>query len=131
MGTPHYMSPEQAMGRLVDGRSDIYAIGILLYESLLGFPPFDGADAFSVSYKQVHEAPVAPVEVNARIPAVLSEIVMRCLSKQPTARYARGYDLADALLGFLRTVPDVPAPYRAAAMARRTAAPPPQATPVK
>jgi serine/threonine-protein kinase len=134
MGTPHYMSPEQAMGKLVDGRSDIYAIGILLYESLLGFPPFDGADAFSVSYKQVHEAAVPPLDVNARIPAILSEIVMRCLSKQPTSRYARGYDLADALIAFLRTVPDSPSQYRAAAMARKAPAMPPaprQGSPTK
>ena len=122
MGTPHYMSPEQAMGKLVDGRSDLYAIGILLYESLLGFPPFDGADAFSVSYKQVHDAAPAPAEVNPRVPAALSEIVMRCLSKQPAARFARGYELADALLAFLRTVPDAgggAAALRAAAAARQ------------
>src|SRR5215217_5052213 len=69
MGTPHYMSPEQAMGKLVDGRSDIYAVGVLLYEALIGFPPFDGADSFSLSYKQVHEAPVPPIEVSSRVPA--------------------------------------------------------------
>jgi serine/threonine-protein kinase len=120
MGTPHYMSPEQAMGKLVDGRSDIYAIGILLYESLVGFPPFDGADAFAVSYKQVHEPAVAPSDVAVRIPAALSEIVMRCLAKAPEVRYARGYDLADALIDFLRAVPDAAPSYRSALLARRT-----------
>jgi serine/threonine protein kinase len=121
MGTPHYMSPEQAMGKLVDGRSDIYAIGILLYESLVGFPPFDGADAFSVSYKQVHEAAPAPAEVSTRIPATLSEIVMRCLAKAPASRYARGYDLADALIAFLKGMPDAAAAVRSASTARRSA----------
>jgi serine/threonine-protein kinase len=124
MGTPHYMSPEQAMGKLVDGRSDIYAMGILLYEALVGFPPFDGADAFAVSYKQVHEPPVSPIDVSSRVPQALSEIVMRCLSKQAIARYARGFELADALIGFLRGQPDAQQTYRAAAAARRSVSSP-------
>jgi serine/threonine protein kinase len=119
MGTPHYMSPEQAMGKLVDGRSDIYALGVTLYESLLGFPPFDGADAFSVSYKQVHEAPVPAAEVSSRVPAALSEIVMRCLNKAPGLRYARGHDVADALIAFLRDLPDAGPAFRRASLARR------------
>src|SRR5437764_3103402 len=117
MGTPHYMSPEQAMGKLIDGRSDVYAIGILLYESLLGFPPFDGADAFSVSYKQVQGAPTAPAEVSSRVPEALSEIVMRCLVKAPADRYARGYDLADALIKFLAATPAADDAHRSAVAA--------------
>jgi serine/threonine-protein kinase len=123
MGTPHYMSPEQAMGKLVDGRSDIYAVGILLYEALVGFPPFDGADAFSVSYKQVHELPVAPIDVSSRIPQVLSDIVMRCLAKAPVSRFARGYDLADALIAFLTSTPDSAPAVRSAVAARRASVP--------
>ena len=103
MGTPHYMSPEQAMGRLVDGRSDLYALGVVMYEGLVGFPPFDGADAFSVGYKHVHEAPVPLLDVDSSVPPELAKIVMRCLSKEPNVRYARGNDLADALLHFLGT----------------------------
>jgi len=108
MGTPHYMSPEQAMGKLIDGRSDIYAIGIILYEALVGFPPFDGGDSFAVSYKQVHEMPVAPAEVNSRVPPELSAIVMKCLAKQPAARFSRGFELADALMASLRSLPETP-----------------------
>jgi serine/threonine-protein kinase len=119
MGTPHYMSPEQAMGKLVDGRSDIYAVGILLYEALVGFPPFDGADSFSVSYKQVHEDPVAPDVVSARVPPELSTIVMKCLAKQPTARFARGFELADALTACLRSLPEAPTSLRTALPGKR------------
>ena len=103
MGTPHYMSPEQAMGKLVDGRSDVYAVGVMLYEMILGFPPFDGADSYSVGYKHVHEAPVSPDVVDSRTPPVLAAIIMRCLAKNPAERYQRGNDLADALLSYLST----------------------------
>lgn len=102
MGTPHYMSPEQAMGKMVDGRSDLYAVGVMLYEMLLGFPPFDGADSYSVGYKQVHETPVAPEVVDSRVPLELSAIVMKCLAKQASERFQSGFELADALLHYLR-----------------------------
>jgi serine/threonine-protein kinase len=101
MGTPHYMAPEQAMGKTIDGRADLYAVGIMMYECLVGFPPFDAADAFAVGYKQVHERPVAVQEVNSTVPLQLAEIVMKCLEKAPEARYQRGADLAAALESWL------------------------------
>ena len=103
MGTPHYMSPEQARGKILDGRSDIYALGVVMYETLLGFPPFDGADTYSISYKHVTETPVAPEVVDSRIPSPMSAVVMRCLEKSAADRYQRGNDLADALVAFLST----------------------------
>ena len=120
MGTPHYMSPEQAMGKLVDGRSDVYALGVVLYEALVGFPPFDGADSFSVGYKQVHEQPVPPDQVNSRVPAGIAAIVMRCLQKNPGDRYARGFELADALIAFMYTAGASADASRAATAARRS-----------
>ena len=124
MGTPHYMSPEQAMGKLVDGRSDLYALGVVMYEALVGFPPFDGADAFSVGYKHVHEKPVSLTEIDSRLPAPLAAVVMRCLEKSADDRYARGTALADALLAFLARSEDAPAENRSALLARRHAAAP-------
>ena len=120
MGTPHYMSPEQAMGKLVDGRSDVYSLGIVMYEALVGFPPFDGPDSFAVGYKQVHEAVVPPQQVNSEIPAGIAEITMRCLAKAPGDRYDRANDLADALIGFLTTAAPTADETRAAWGARNT-----------
>ena len=124
MGTPHYMSPEQAMGKLVDGRSDLYALGVVMYEALVGFPPFDGVDAFSVGYKHVHETPVPLLDIESRLPSAMASIVMRCLAKSPDDRYDRGNALADALLGYLASGEDTAPSFRAAAVARRPATPP-------
>jgi serine/threonine-protein kinase len=121
MGTPHYMSPEQAMGKLVDGRSDVYSLGIVMYEALVGFPPFDGPDAFAVGYKQVHEAPVPPQQVNSQIPAPIAEIVMRCLAKPPAERYARANDLCDVLIAYIGSGDDSADALRAAWAARQVA----------
>ena len=104
MGTPHYMAPEQAMGRTLDGRADLYAVGVMLYECLAGFPPFDGVDGYSVGYKHVHEKPVSISEVEPTVPAPLAQVVMRCLEKGPNARPQRGQDLSDLLFDFLHSV---------------------------
>ena len=120
MGTPHYMSPEQARGKLLDGRSDIYGLGVVLYETLLGFPPFDGADSYSISYKHVTETAVSPDVVDSRIPPALAAIVMRCLEKHPANRYERGNALADALIQFLSGV-SAPTEFRMARTARAAA----------
>jgi serine/threonine protein kinase len=117
MGTPHYMSPEQAMGKLVDGRSDVYAVGLLLYEMLTGNPPFDGDDSYAVGYKHVHEAPTPPEQRTDGIPSALSAIVMRCLAKPAGDRYDRGAYLADALIAFLGASGDADA-LRAAQLPR-------------
>jgi len=90
----------------------------MLYEALVGFPPFDGADAFSVGYKHVHEQPVPPTEVDSRAPAGLSAIVMRCLLKNPAERYARGQDLADALVAWLAGASNASGSHRAAVTSR-------------
>jgi serine/threonine-protein kinase len=118
MGTPLYMSPEQAMGKLVDGRSDLYALGVVMYEALVGFPPFDGADAFSVGYKHVHEKPVPISEVDSRIPEPLAAIVMRCLEKSASERHERGTALADALLSYLGASEERAAAQRGALLSR-------------
>ena len=68
---------------------------------MLGFPPFDGADGYSISYKHVTETAASPEVVDSRIPAELSAIVMKCLEKRASDRYQRGNDLADALIGYL------------------------------
>lgn len=104
MGTPHYMAPEQAMGRLVDGRADLYGAGVVLYECLAGRPPFDGPDGYAIGYKHVHEAPNPLTAIAPTIAPELAAVAMRCLEKSPDARYQRGHDLADALYSWLHTV---------------------------
>jgi eukaryotic-like serine/threonine-protein kinase len=100
LGTATYFSPEQAQGAAVDARSDIYALGCVLFEMLTGHPPFAGENPVAVAYKHVTENPPRPSEEAQGVPAELEAIVMRCLAKHPDDRYQTAEDLADDLQRF-------------------------------
>jgi serine/threonine protein kinase len=87
MGTPSYMSPEQVKGRAVDGRSDIFSLGVMLYEMVTGEKPFPGQNITTVIYKIVNEDPVPPKQVDPSIHAGISAVIMRALAKDPDTRY--------------------------------------------
>ncbi len=87
MGTPQYLSPEQALGKAVDHRSDLYATGCLLYELLALRPPFVGETPLSVVYQHVQDIPVPPSEVSDAAPPELDGLVMRSLAKEPDDRF--------------------------------------------
>jgi beta-lactam-binding protein with PASTA domain/predicted Ser/Thr protein kinase len=97
LGTASYLSPEQAQGQSVDARSDIYALGVVLYEMLTGRPPFTGESPMAIAYKQVNATPEAPSSVNPDVPPELDAVVMRALSKNPANRYQTGQEFADDL----------------------------------
>jgi eukaryotic-like serine/threonine-protein kinase len=87
LGTAAYISPEQAQGQPVDGRSDIYSLGAVLYEMLTGKPPFTGDSSVAVAYKQVNESPVLPSVANREVSPLLDAVLMRALAKNPANRY--------------------------------------------
>ncbi|KOG35036.1 protein kinase domain-containing protein [Streptomyces resistomycificus] len=87
MGTPQYLSPEQALGKAVDHRSDLYATGCLLYELLALRPPFTGETPLSVVYQHVQDIPTPPSEVSDAVPPELDGLVMRSLAKEPDDRF--------------------------------------------
>jgi serine/threonine protein kinase len=110
MGTAQYLSPEQAQGRPVDARADLYAIGIVLYEMLTGRVPFDAESAVTVALKQVSETPVPPRELVPSIPPALDAVVMRALEKDPGRRFADADEFAAALEAARAAPLEVPAP---------------------
>ena len=97
MGSIHYFSPEQARGAYVDERSDIYSLGIVLYEMLTGQVPFDGETAVDVALKHMNEPMVPPSHINPDIPQDLEDIVMKATAKLQTNRYASADDMITAL----------------------------------
>jgi eukaryotic-like serine/threonine-protein kinase len=97
LGTPNYMSPEQVPGSPVDGRSDIFSLGVVLYELLTRRKPFTGENLTSISYKIVHEDFTPPAELSAEVPPEFNPIVARAMAKDPWNRYQRGKDFALAL----------------------------------
>ena len=100
MGTATYFSPEQAEGMGVDARSDIYSLGVVLFEMVTGRPPFMGDTPVAVASKHVREHPPAPREINPGVPPDLEAIILKCLAKSPDYRYPTGDDLRVDLLRF-------------------------------
>ena len=88
MGTPDYISPEQVKGKRGDGRSDIYAVGVMFYEMLTGKVPFQGPNAFAIMNDRLLNNPIPPREIDPSIPAELQEIIYRALERDPKNRYA-------------------------------------------
>ncbi|HZB70942.1 MAG TPA: Stk1 family PASTA domain-containing Ser/Thr kinase [Acidimicrobiales bacterium] len=101
MGTATYFSPEQARGGAVDPRSDVYSLGIVLYEMLTGTPPFTGDNPVSVAYKHVQELPVPPRRLRADIPEGLEAIVLKAINKNPDNRYATAGEMREDLRRYL------------------------------
>lgn len=87
IGTAHYISPEQAKGEVLDHRTDIYSLGIVLYEMLTADVPFRGGNSIDISLKHIYEKPLKPSELMENIPDKLEKIIMHCLEKNPLARY--------------------------------------------
>lgn len=100
IGTVYYMSPEQASGKTIDPRSDIYSLGVMLYELATGELPFKGDSPVSVVLKQINEKPVAPREINPDIPVGLEQIILCAMSKKPTDRFEN----AEKMLGYIKSL---------------------------
>ncbi|MFJ8050935.1 protein kinase [Streptomyces luteogriseus] len=148
VGTPAYLSPEQLTGGAVDGRSDQYSTGCLLYELLTGRPPFTGDSPFAVMHQHISKEPVAPSELRPLIPAAVNEVVLRALSKDREQRFAGMGEMQQALARAGTQAPALPAmppappvpppsgpgpgrtmlaeqPTQAASLPRQATAPPP------
>jgi serine/threonine-protein kinase len=97
LGTPFYMSPEQVMGKRIDGRSDLFSLGVILYELIVDSKPFEG-DHFAAIFRAItDDIPVAPLKIDASIPQSISDLIMKALSKNPDERFQTGKEMGDAL----------------------------------
>jgi beta-lactam-binding protein with PASTA domain/predicted Ser/Thr protein kinase len=104
LGTAQYLSPEQAQGLAVDARSDLYAVGVMLYELLTGRLPFDAESAVTIALKHVSEPPLPPAELNPAVPVAMEAVVLRALAKAPEDRFPD----ADAFIAALQAARDAP-----------------------
>lgn len=101
LGTAHYVSPEQAQGKELTGASDIYSLGVVLYEATTGKLPFDGQDAVSVAVKQVNELPASPSTINPNIDPALEAIIMKAMEKDPERRFKDASEMRHILNDYL------------------------------
>jgi hypothetical protein len=137
IGTPEYMSPEQGQGLAVDGRSDLYSLGILLYEMLTGCVPFKAETPFGTVLKHVTESPPPPRVHNPNIPEAVEAVIVKALAKQPEERYQSAGEMLQALHGALTPTPALPrqqgrgiTPTQTIVPVRREPTPVPAAPPV-
>jgi TolB-like protein/Tfp pilus assembly protein PilF len=105
IGTPKYMSPEQVEGEAVDQRSDLYSLGIVLYEMVTERTPFEGDTALSIALKHKTQAPPEPREFNAQIPEDLSRVILKCLEKDKEKRYQRAEEVLSELQSIEKNIP--------------------------
>ncbi|MFI5803438.1 protein kinase [Streptomyces sp. NPDC051561] len=110
VGTPQYLSPEQALGRGVDARSDLYSVGIMLFQLLTGRLPFEADSPLAIAYAHVQEEPVAPSSINRTIPPAIDALVARALKKNPNERFPSAAAMADECARVLSTVQPGAAP---------------------
>jgi serine/threonine-protein kinase len=128
MGTATYFSPEQAQGHVVDPRTDVYSLGVVLYEMVAGRPPFTGDNPVSIAYQHVREEPVPPSQYNPDVPPRFEAIVAKAMAKNRANRYSSAEDLRSDLLRFnsghaISAEPVVPAAAVTGVMAHHAAAP--------
>jgi eukaryotic-like serine/threonine-protein kinase len=97
VGTPNYMSPEQVLGKSLDGRSDLFSVGVMLYEMITGERPFEGQSITTIMYKIVHETPIPPRKLDSSIHPGLSAVIEKSLAKSAEERFSSGADLTRAL----------------------------------
>lgn len=107
LGSPKYMSPEQVMGKLTDQRSDIFSLGIMLYEMLTGRPPFSGENVNAIMYQTLNAAPPQPSSLNPAVPDMLNFIVAKALAKKLDDRYQNAKEFADDLRVCRDSMPQV------------------------
>lgn len=101
LGTAQYISPEQTRGMDVTAASDIYSLGVVMYECVTGHVPFDGTDAVTVALKQAREAPVPPADDTPSVDQVMNRIILKCMEKSPDNRFASASELKEVLAAYV------------------------------
>ena len=125
LGSPKYMAPEQVAGQSTDGKTDIFALGVVLYEMLTGVTPFNGDNLSAIMFKILHAEPAPPSTINPRVPPVFDRIISRALAKRPEDRYPSARALARDLRSHDAVLPseEIRAPVNASKPSQATRAP--------